>query len=479
MQNAKLMLKQNFKKHKSIFKLLLIGTIALFHATSSIAQKSAKRPNIIFILTDDHRADALGFAGNKIIQTPEIDRLAKEGIYFKNAFVTTPICAASRASILTGLYERTHLYTFQQGNLKQGYADNSYPALIRKSGYYTGFFGKFGVEYPYFNTLFDEGENYDRNTQFKDRRGYFYKTLGKDTVHLTRYTAQKAMDFISNAPADKPFCLSLSFSAPHAHDPAVDQYFWQAELDTMYQNTIIPPPLMSSDADFMAQPEYVRKGENRTRWLWRFDTPEKYQKSVKGYYRMISGVDLEIGNIRTLLKEKGIDKNTIIIFLGDNGYFLGERQLADKWLMYDQSLRVPMIIYDPRNSSHKIVKKEALNIDIAPTIFGFAGIKQPKTWQGINLSNYSKSSSPTHKRVDFLCEHLWKVDIIPSSEGFRTQKWKYLRYRDDLTHEELYDLVNDPLEKINLSKKKKYKFVLEQMREKMIKKISSLEARRI
>ena len=312
------------------FLLFLLTCFFNIHVTRA----QNKKPNIIFILTDDQRAEAMGYAGNKIIKTPEMDKLASQGIYFKNAFVTTPICAASRASILTGLYERTHLYTFQQGNLKQGYADNSYPTLLKKAGYYTGFFGKFGVEYPSFNTMFDQGENYDRNTKYKDHRGYFYKTLGKDTVHLTRYTSQKAMDFISSAPTDQPFCLSLSFSAPHAHDPAVDQYFWQPEVDNLYKDVVIPPPIMASDADFMAQPAYVRNGENHTRWLWRFDTPEKYQKSVKGYYRMISGVDLEIGKIRKLLAEKGLDKNTIIIFLGDNGYFLGEPQFADKWLMY-------------------------------------------------------------------------------------------------------------------------------------------------
>ena len=147
------------------FLLFLLTCFFNIHVTRA----QNKKPNIIFILTDDQRAEAMGYAGNKIIKTPEMDKLASQGIYFKNAFVTTPICAASRASILTGLYERTHLYTFQQGNLKQGYADNSYPTLLKKAGYYTGFFGKFGVEYPSFNTMFDQGENYDRNTKYKDR----------------------------------------------------------------------------------------------------------------------------------------------------------------------------------------------------------------------------------------------------------------------------------------------------------------------
>jgi arylsulfatase A-like enzyme len=326
--------------------------------------------------------------------------------------------------------------------------------------------------------MFDQGENYDRNTKYKDHRGYFYKTLGKDTVHLTRYTAQKAMDFIEAAPQDKPFCLSLSFSAPHAHDPAVDQYYWQPEVDQLYQDITIPPPIMASDADFMAQPEYVRNGENHTRWRWRFDTPEKYQKSVKGYYRMISGIDLEIGKIRKLLAQKGLDKNTIIIFLGDNGYFLGERQFADKWLMYDRSLRVPMMIYDPRRPGHRVVEDEVLNIDIAPTIFGFAGLKPALGWQGLNLSSYTQAKSPAKTRTEFLCEHLWKVDIIAASEGYRTKKWKYFRYREDMAHEELYDLSKDPLEKNNLAGNAKYASVLTNMRGKMERKIQDLETKR-
>ncbi|MHA8088275.1 sulfatase family protein [Aquirufa sp. Wall-65K1] len=442
-----------------------------------IAQSN--KPNIIFILTDDHRWDALGYAGNKIIQTPVMDDLAKKGIYFKNAFVTTPICAASRASIITGMYERTHQYTFGQGDIKPGYVAQSYPVMLKLAGYYTGFYGKFGINYAGFSSLFDQGESYDRDDKLKDYRGYFYKKLGKDSVHLSRYTGQKAMDFISQAPKDKPFCLSLSFSAPHAHDPSEQQYFWQPEVDHLYRDVTIAPPIMATEADFLAQPEYVRTGENRTRWYWRFDTPEKYQRSVKGYYRMISGVDVEIGKIRKVLEEKGLDKNTVIIVMGDNGYFLGERQLAGKWLMYDNSLRVPMIVYDPRNSKHQDISDEVLNIDIAPTIFGFAGLPIPNSWQGQNLSSYVQGKRPAKSRKDFIVEHLWKVKIIASSEGIRSKQWKYFRYRDHLDREELYDLQADPLEKNNLANEPKFKKVLNQMRQKLANKVASLEGQRL
>jgi arylsulfatase A-like enzyme len=441
--------------------LLLLGLLL-----SSLAFSQSDRPNIIFILTDDQRWDALGFAGNPIIQTPNMDRLAAEGTYFENAFVTTPICAASRASILTGLYERTHGYTFGQGDIKQPFMDRSYPVELRKAGYHTGFFGKFGVNYPDFSALFDEGEDYDRNGKFNDRRGYFFKTIAKDTVHLTRYTGQQALDFIQHAPSEKPFMLSLSFSAPHAHDPAELQYFWSPEYDTMYQHLHIPDPIMASEAEFLAQPEYVRKGENRTRWYWRYDTPEKYQHSVKGYYRMISEVDAEIGKIRRALAEKGLDKNTVIILMGDNGYFLGERQLAGKWLMYEPSLRVPLIVFDPRKKGGNRNTDFALNIDVTASILDYAGAKVPETWQGVPLT-----SKDLAKRKEFVTEHLWQTPIIAPSEAIRTERWKYFRYINAPDWEELYDLSIDPLEQNNLAQDPEYQSILKGLKKKLEQRV--------
>ena len=457
--------------------IILFGHWILLSLFGVNAQ-TRERPNIVFILTDDQRWDALGYAGNQVIHTPEMDKLAQEGIYFKNAFVTTPICAASRASILTGLYERTHGYTFGQGQIKQPYIDISYPKLMKQSGYHTGFFGKFGVNYDRFSELFDVGDDYDRNGKFKDRRGYFFKTIKEDTVHLTRFTGQRALDFIADAPAGKPFCLSLSFSAPHAHDPAPDQYFWQEELDGLYQEEIAPP-ILGEDKYFYEQPTYVRNGENRIRWRWRYETPEKYQHSVKGYYRMISGIGLEIGKIRQLLHDKGMDKNTVIIIIGDNGYFLGERQLAGKWLMFANSLRVPLIIYDPRNPLHRDIEDFALNIDIASTIFDFAGLEIPVVWQGKSLAAYTKGENPAQGRKEFIAEHLWEVDIIAPSEGLRTKDWKYFRYRNDPDHEELYNLEKDPLEKDNLVGKKKYRNKLKKMQERFGVLSAELEADRL
>ena len=433
---------------KFTFFLILIILFIVENSYAAIQKKenpSENRPNIIFILTDDQRFDALGYAGNKIIQTPEMDRLAETGVYFSHAIVSTPICAASRASIFTGLHERTHKYTFQTGDIRSEYILESYPALLKEAGYYTGFFGKFGVNFSKKGKLFDVIDDYDRNGQFPDRRGYFYKTLNGDTVHLTRYTGQQALDFIDNAP---------------------DQYFWTPETENLYQNMEMPGPELADDKYFNALPLPVREGFNRLRWTWRFDTPEKYQHSVKGYYRMIKGVDLEIAKIRKKLEEKGLDNNTVIIFMGDNGYFLGERQLAGKWLMYDNSIRVPLIVYDPRVKKHQDISDMALNIDVPATILDLAGVQIPATYQGKSLVPIVSGTVKSMYRDTILIEHLWEFENIPPSEGVRTAEWKYMRYINDKSVEELYNLKSDPKEINNLAGMPEYQKVLLEFRRK-------------
>ncbi|MEQ9219123.1 MAG: family 78 glycoside hydrolase catalytic domain [Cyclobacteriaceae bacterium] len=438
----------------------------LFQFFIKLFAQASEQPNIIFILTDDQRWDALGYVGNPLSLTPEMDKLASEGTYFKQAIVTTPICAASRASILTGTYERTHRYTFQTGDIKDEFMQASYPLVLRDAGYYTGFYGKFGVRYEAQATLFDQFESYDRNGAYKDERGYYYKQLNGETVHLTRYTGQQALDFIDDAPEGKPFCLSLSFSAPHAHDPAEDQYYWDAPSDQHLAAVDVPGPALGKDKDFNNLPQIVREGFNRTRWYWRYDTEEKYQHSVKGYHRMIADIDREIAAIRARLEEKGMDENTVIILMGDNGYFLGERQLAGKWLMYDNSVRVPLIIFDPRAGQHSDIDQMALNIDVPSTIVDLAGAKQPEGWQGKSLVPLLKNPQYDLKRDTILIEHLWEFEHIPPSEGVRTANWKYLRYVNDQSIEELYDLSKDPQETKNLVASKKYQDILAELRAK-------------
>tara|TARA_X000001036_G_scaffold438750_1_gene487466 strand:- start:2282 stop:3676 length:1395 start_codon:yes stop_codon:yes gene_type:complete len=458
-------------------KSILIFCLVSLAWFSCKKKKSSKPPNIIVILTDDQRWDAIGYAGNKIIKTPEQDQLALEGTYFNKAFVTTPICGASRATIITGLYERKHNFTLGGTTLNPVYLKKNYPLELRKNGYHTGFFGKFGIKNNGdLSNIFSEFEVYDRNNKFEDHRGYYYKSIGKDTVHLTQYTGHKALAFIDNAPSDGPFCLSISFSAPHAHDGAWEgikkQYFWQEEVDDYYRDTVIPGPNNASHDRFAALPKEVREGFNRVRWYWRYDSKERYQESLKGYYRMIGGVDKELGKIREMLTKKGIADNTIIVWMGDNGYFLGERQMAGKWLMYDNSVRVPLIIYDPRVKKHHDVEDMVANVDLAATILDFSGVKSDLKTHGISLVPYVNNGSSKYKRKELMIEHLWDFQPIPPSEGIRTEQWKYFRYRTIKATEELYDLENDPQELNNLASNTKYKIILQNMRDKLDQKIT-------
>jgi len=456
----------NIIKNRIAFIFCLYSTFSVLGAGNAQQSKDT-RPNIIFILTDDQRWSALGYAGNPLATTPEMDKLAAEGVYFRNAIVTTPICSASRTSIFTGLHERTHKYTFQTGNVRSEYMEHAYPRLLKDAGYYNGFFGKFGVNYPGREQMFDQVEIYDRNNRFKDYRGYNYKTLNGDTVHLTRYTGQKALEFIDAAPEDKPFCLSLSFSAPHAHDGAPLQYFWQEGPGKLYQDMEMPKADISDDKYFEALPKPVKDGFNRTRWFWKNDTPEKYQRSTKGYYRMINGIDLEIAKIRKKLAEKSVDDNTIIILMGDNGFFLGERQISGKWLMYDNSIRVPLIVFDPRAQKHRDIDEMGLNIDVPATILDFADIQIPDSYQGKSLKPLVIGETKTINRDTILVEHLWEFEHIPPSEGVRTSEWKYMRYINDKSSEELYHLKKDPKEINNLAGNAKYKKVLAEFQFKM------------
>ncbi|MEO9511898.1 MAG: sulfatase [Flavobacteriaceae bacterium] len=432
----------------------------------NIAQE---KPNIIVILTDDQRWDALGHAGNPIIQTPEMDKLAQSGLYFKNAFVTSPICAASRATILTGLYERTHDFNFGKPPLKNAYMYESYPYLLRKSGYKTGLIGKFGVKV-------NEGvEDSLFNSSIKTRWPYLRTVNGKET-HLADIHGDHAIDFIKSN-KEKPFCLSLSFWSPHADDAAEEQYFWPQYVDSLYQNDVIPIPETANPDFFEALPEFMKHSMNRKRWYWRYDTPEKTQKMVKGYYRMISTVDSVIGRLRATLEKEGLAENTIIILMGDNGYYLGERGFAGKWLMHEQSLRVPLIIYDPRPSQRvkeRTIDEMALNLDIAPTILEMAGVDTPKNYSGESLVSFYDGEAEDWRSSAFFEHQREGETLLPKTEAFRDETWKFIRYEANPEFMELYNHSQDINEITNLAFDPKYKDLITEYSKKCDSVISQL-----
>ncbi len=441
-------------------RLALVASCILLFAAPLHAQP--KQPNILFILTDDQRFDALGCAGHPILKTPNLDRIAARGVRFRNAFVTTPICAASRASILTGRYERTHKFTFGTPPIATPFCLTSYPFLLRRAGYRTGLIGKFGVAVAkghaakLFDLLVPIGYPYQR----KQKSG--------EVRHIDQIATDRAIDFLKTQPARQPFCLSISFNSPHAEDGKLaNLYPWPKTVDGLYDDVRIPPPPLVDEKYFQAEPAFLRKAMNRIRWYWQFDTPEKYTKNVRAYYRMISGIDHEIGRLLAELERLGLLDNTIILFMGDNGYFLGERGFSGKWVHYEESLRVPMLIADPRlpaDRRGKTVDEMALNIDIAPTVLNLAGLDVPREHQGRSLVPLVRGEK-TPWRHDFFCEHLFVHKDIPQWEGVRDERYVYARYfTQKPVHEFLHDLKQDPQELRNLARETGHAALLERMR---------------
>ncbi len=426
----------------------------------------ADPPNIIFFLSDDQRNDLMGCAGHPILKTPTMDRLAKTGVRFENMFVTTSICAASRATLFTGLFERTHKFTFGTPPIDPEHCDRSYPALLRKAGYCTGFVGKFGVSVPKGRraVMFDEFKPLGRNP-------YFKKQKDGSLRHLSEIAGDHAIEFIRNQERGKPFCLSISFNAPHAEDSDKENHYpWPKAVDGLYQEIPVPPPHLSEPAVFESQPEFLKKSLNRQRWFWRWDTPEKYQKNVRAYFRMISGVDHVMGRVLAEVENRGLADNTVVIFSGDNGYYLGSRGFAGKWSHYEESLRVPLIIHDPRLPAAKrgrVLQPMVLNTDIPATILALAEVEVPDLYQGRSLIPLMQGETVSDWRRDFFCEHLFDHDGIPKWEGVRAERWVYARYFEQSPpYEFLHDLKSDPRQLKNLAAHRAFEKPLGEMRKR-------------
>jgi arylsulfatase A-like enzyme len=421
------------------------------------------RPNIIYFLSDDHRADFLGCAGHPIVKTPVIDGLAEKGVRFENSFVTTSICAASRASIFTGLVERTHQYTFGMPPIAQKHMDNAYPVLLKKAGYRTGFVGKFGV-----NVTGGTAHMFDVFTPL-NRSPYHKKMPDGTTRHVTEIAGDKAIAFLEGCKKDQPFCLSVSFNAAHAEDGDKKNHFpWPKAEDGLYDDVNIPVPELSDPAIYENHPEFMKRSMNRSRFFWRWDTPEKYQQNVRDYYRMITGLDRVMGRVLDAVKEMGFDENTVVIFSGDNGYYKAARGFAGKWSHYEQSLRVPMVIYDPRAKAARkgnVESRTVLNIDLPATMLRYADVPVPDTYQGKSLVPLVEGQEVDFWRTDFFCEHLMDNASIPKWEGVRDNRYVYARYFEQKpVYEYLHDLKADPDQLKNFVDNPEYAKILEKMR---------------
>ncbi|MCB1119925.1 MAG: sulfatase [Verrucomicrobiae bacterium] len=450
-------------------KLLTVLLLSLCYTVSA-----ADRPNIIYLMTDDQRADALGCMGNPIIHTPNIDRLASEAALFKNAFVTTAICMTNRACVFTGQYAARHgIWAFNTDFSKEQLG-NTYLGQLKQAGYRTGFIGKWGVGHPkQADGILDYNEGFPGQSQYfegnvKDKQGQ----------HLTAKMGDQAIEFLKGCDDETPFLLSISFKAPHCQDSSdiySDQFPSDPVYADLYQDVTIPMPYTAAAEFHDRLPDFIKNSMNRDRWAIRFRSPAQFQRCVKDYYRLISGVDTVVGRIREQLEKQGFADNTVIIYTSDHGFFLGEYGFAGKWTPHEVSIRIPLIIYDPRLPASKrgIQREEmTLAIDMAPTILSYAGVAAPKPMQGVSLKSLVDGAEPISWRTSFFYEHWFNANgLIVPSEGFRDQRWKYMRYlypgkeaEGTARHEELYDLKVDPHETVNLAGEPQYQNRLQRMR---------------
>ncbi|MEN9635170.1 MAG: hypothetical protein RL077_3574 [Verrucomicrobiota bacterium] len=402
--------------------------------------------NILVLYADDWRFDTLGSAGHPVVKTPHLDRLANEGIRFTHNCVTTAICGVSRATLFTGQWMSRH------GNpafdmFKTPWAE-TYPGLLRHHGYFVGHIGKWhNGKFPQEN--FDFGRAYSGTHWIKEADG--------TKIHVTQKNENDALEFLRTRPTDRPFCLTLAFFATHAEDQNPLQYLPQPASLPLYRDVTIPVPPTAADEYFRRLPPFIanEQNEGRVRYHWRFDTPEKYQTMMKNYYRLATEVDTTCGRVLAALRQQGALENTLVIFTGDNGYFHAEHGLADKWYPYEESIRTPLIVRDPRLPATKRGQTNdhfTLNVDLAPTFLAAAGIAAPALMQGRDFAPlYLAAPAPTW-RTDFFYEHatIRNINFIPSSQALVRKDLKYL-YWPDFKHEELFDLRTDRTETNNLA----------------------------
>jgi arylsulfatase A-like enzyme len=425
--------------------LCLLASSAMSAGCNRVKMKASAKPNVLIFYADDWRHDTLGVAGNPVVRTPILDQLAADGFRFTNARVTTSICGVSRASLFTGQWMSRH------GNRAfeafQTPWSETYPGLLRANGYYVGHIGKWhNGRFP--TEQFDFGRSYSGR--------HFIEEPDGSKIHVTRKNENDALEFLRTAPRDKPFCLTVAFFATHAEDQNPKQYLYQPESESLYGDVRIPRPKTATEEHFKRLPPFIanEKNEGRNRWHWRFDTPEKYQQYMKAYYRMATEVDATIGRVLAELKTRGLLDQTLIIFTTDNGYFHGEHGLADKWYPYEESIRVPLIVRDPRlpaSNRGKANDDFVLNVDLAPAILAFAGIAAPGGMQGSDFAPLYLAAKKPEWREEFFYEHatIRNTDFIPSSEALVRTDVKYI-YWPDFKHEELFDLSQDPFEERNL-----------------------------
>jgi arylsulfatase A-like enzyme len=442
--------------------ILLVGGAAQWRSAARPQTTAAERPNIVFIMSDDHAAQAISAYGSRLIRTPHIDRLATEGMLFENCFVTNSICTPSRAAILTGKY--AHLNGVPVFN----HIDSAQPMVqkyLQAAGYHTGMVGKWHLGgqnryqptqgqptgFDYWNILPGQGAYFDPvMIEMGERK--------KLTGYTTDLITDLAIQFVRQRPADRPFFLMYHHKAPHRNWQPAEKYRRQFEnfepplpetFDDDYQGKSDASRLatMHIDADLnesdlkMAPPAGLT-GAALKRW--------KYTRYMRDYLACVQSVDDNVGRFLEFLDQQGLTENTIVVYTSDQGFFLGEHNFYDKRFMYEESLRMPFLIRWPQRIRPGSVNREMiLNVDFAPTFLQAAGLKVPADMQGRGfLSMLEGRKAPQWRQAIYYRYYHPGHHNVAAHYGIRTREHKLI-YFHKLDQWELYDLRKDPREKRN------------------------------
>jgi N-acetylglucosamine-6-sulfatase len=422
-----------------------------------------QRPNVVFILTDDQRWDALSCAGNPHLKTPNIDRLAAEGVRFKNHFCTTSLCSPSRASILSGLYAHNHGVPNNFTEYPTHLA--SFPRQLQTGGYETAYIGKWhmGEEndekrpgFDYFVTHKGQGKYFDTEFNVDGQR----KVL---PGYYTHVVTQLAIDWL-NRPRQQPFLLMLGHKAPHSF------YIPEPKYERAFDDVQIDYPASAFQLD--DKPDWIK--QRLTTWHgiygplfeWRKEFPDTSPEGVKdfaamtrAYWGTILSVDDSVGEIYKTLEELDQLDNTLFIFTSDNGLLNGEHGMVDKRTMHEASIRIPLVVRYPglkATDKPRVVEQMVLTLDFAPTILDICGLDPLPNIDGQSWKRLAQGDSRGWRQAWYYEYNYEKqFPYTPNVRGVRTDRWKYIHYphgdgSPDRHMAELYDLKNDPDETNNL-----------------------------